>query len=336
VVSTGQRPGTVCVVTGAGDVTADRVVEELHRREVPVVRFDLAHFPAEVTLDAVCGRGGWRGEIAAYGRRVALEEIGAVWWWHPGLPQVAVPPECGPGWERWARREAAAGLGGVLSALECRHVNHPGATFAGQVKADVLVQAVRAGLEVPPTWIGNHLGGARAFAASTGGEAVCKSLTEPGITANGEHAPFFTTPVSAFQLDASLALTAHQLQRRVDKRHEVRLVMAGEEVFAARITAGSPAARRDFRADYGALAYEVEQVPGRIRDGVARLMRHYGLAFAVCDFLVGRDGGWWLVDLNPAGQWAWLEHELPGLEITGALARLLAVPASARTVIPVR
>jgi hypothetical protein len=224
----------------------------------------------------------------------------------------------------------------VLSALECRHVNHPAAVFPAQVKADVLVQAVRAGLEVPPTWIGNHLTGARAFTARTGGEAVCKSLTEPGITANGEHAPFFTTPVSAFQLDASLALTAHQLQRRVDKRHEVRLVMAGEEVFAARITAGSPAARRDFRADYASLTYAVEQVPGRIRDGVARLMRHYGLTFAVCDFLVGQDGGWWLVDLNPAGQWAWLEHELPGLEITGALSRLLTVPAPARAITPVR
>lgn len=319
----GARP--VCVVTAPGDATADQVVLELLGMGTPVFRLHPADFPGRVWLNAWLGPAGWTGTVSAGDRTVLLEEIGAIWWWHPDPPRI--PPEGLSGAERdWAAAEARAGLFGVLASLDCLHVNHPGATRAAQSKPGVLATAARLGLDVPPTWTGNHPAAARTFAASGPRGAVCKSLVRPGIDAPGGHRVLHTTPVTPHDLGDGITGTAHQLQHRIPKTEEVRLTVVGGRMFPARITAHSPAGRTDFRADYEHLTYRYcTSVPDRVRDGVAALTDHYQLSYAALDLLIDPDDGdrWWLVDVNPAGQHGWIQAALPALGITQALARLL-------------
>ncbi|MFW6690174.1 MvdC/MvdD family ATP grasp protein [Streptomyces sp. MAR4 CNX-425] len=316
------RARPVCVITTQGDVTADRVILHLAKMNVPVIRFDLADFPQHVQLDATLDHTGWHGTLHAHGREVRLEEIGAIYWWHP---KPAGAPE---GLQRadadWVGRESTVALTGVLGSLDCLHVNHPRDSRSAQRKPHVLTVAQHCGLAVPPTWIGNHLSGARFFAKNSTGVSL-KSLESPRIThPDGMHRELLTTPVEASQLDDSLTLAAHQLQHTIIKDHEVRLVVVGHQMHAARIDAHSPAARADFRADYAALTYSYTSVPEAVRAGVRGLMDHYHLVYAALDLLVDGDGCWWLVDLNPAGQHDWLQCELPRLTIAASLARMLA------------
>lgn len=70
------------------------------------------------------------------------------------------------------------------------------------------------------------------------------------------------------------------------------------------------------------MTYHVCTVPEAIQSGVRDLMKHLGLIFAALDFVIGPDGTWWAVDVNPSGQWAWLELQ-SGVPISRALADLL-------------
>ncbi|MGW6238385.1 MvdC/MvdD family ATP grasp protein [Streptomyces sp. NPDC055094] len=316
-----ERSGPVCVVTTRGDVTADLVIPEIRSLGVPVIRLDLADFPQSMRLSAT--GPAWSGTVGVPDREVRLEDIGAVWWWHPEPARISPGDDMSAEEAEWASRETNAGVGGVLAALpNCRHVNHPVASYAAQSKADVLVQAPLHGLEVPATWIGNAPAGARQF-ASSGRQLMCKSLSGPTIRYGDTHATFFTTPVAPAQLDDRIAAGAHQLQYAVDKVFEVRLVVVGDDLFAARIDAGSGPARADYRADYEALRYSTVSVPDSVRDGVRRLMTHYTLSYAALDLLVDADGRWLLVDLNPSGQYGWIEQALPELRISATLAALL-------------
>lgn len=314
-------PGPVCVVTTRQDITADRVLIELNAAGADVLRLDLADWPS-VRLDATCtSAAGWTGTLTVSGRTVRLEEITTVWWWHPA-PAVVHAGRTHAEAE-WVSREATAGLAGVLAALDCRHVNHPANTYAAQSKPDVLAQAARCGLRVPDSWIGNHPPGAQGFATQGADGTVIKSICQPVIQESGRRSTLFTRPVDPGQLDETVTITAHHLQHRVTKSFEVRLVVVGDETLTARIDAHSLAARHDFRADYPSLTYSVVDVPEEVRSGVRRLMAHYGLLYAALDLLVDEAGTWWLVDLNPAGQWGWLQQHLPDLDIAGAMARLL-------------
>lgn len=92
-------------------------------------------------------------------------------------------------------------------------------------------------------------------------------------------------------------------------------------MFAAAIYAGSEASRIDFRRDYDSLTYRVCDVPEDTADGLRGLLDAFGLHYAALDFLVNDKGDWYLVDVNPSGQWAFVpELRAP---ITRALADLL-------------
>ncbi|MFJ9893571.1 MvdC/MvdD family ATP grasp protein [Streptomyces sp. NPDC091280] len=312
------------------NITADRIVLELAKLDVSVVRFDLADFPHHLALDATLRNSRWSGTLSARGRTVALEDIQAVLWWHPGKPQIAADG-LSAGQAEWVRKEAAAGLIGVLAALDCFQFAHPPSTLAAQLKADALARAALCGVRVPQTWIGNSRIPAREFVTGSPSGAVCKSLVSPSLVEGPYSSSFYTSRVEAGQIDGSIAGGAHQLQHAVEKAYEVRLVVVGRDMFAAGIHAHSAAARTDFRSDYPALSYSRVEVPGSVREGITRILDHYGLVYAAIDLIVDPDDQWWLLDLNPAGNYDWLQKELPELAISAAIARLLAgTPPAAR------
>lgn len=155
------------------------------------------------------------------------------------------------------------------------------------------------------------------------GRAVYKPLTPAGITETDTHRVVFTTPVAVGDVDESVRLTAHLLQERIDKRYEVRLTVVDDVFLAARIDAGSNAAAVDWRADYEALAYApLADVPSGVRAGVSALMGRLGLRFGTFDFIVTPDDRWVFLEINPNGQWAWIE-DATGLPIAASIADAL-------------
>ncbi len=54
-------------------------------------------------------------------------------------------------------------------------------------------------------------------------------------------------------------------------------------------------------------------------------MNRLGLRFGALDFLVTPDGEWYFLEINPNGQWAWIEQET-GLPISDAIADALLTP----------
>lgn len=64
------------------------------------------------------------------------------------------------------------------------------------------------------------------------------------------------------------------------------------------------------------------RVPDEVAGAVRVMMDRLGLAFGAFDFIVRRDGQWVFIELNPNGQWAWIEQEV-GLPISAALADVL-------------
>lgn len=316
---------TVLVLTERADATADLVVRELHRRGAAVFRCDTAEFPACLTLEARLGET-WTGRLSGPRRSVALEDIGSASLRRPTrfrLPAGLSRPE-----RRFAAAEAKWGLGGVLASLPCRWINHPGRIAAAEYKPVQLATAVACGLGVPSTIITNDRDAARGFVAGLADRAVYKTLSTPGVVDGEEAAVVYTTPVDTARVDdPAVTLTAHLLQERVAKGGDVRATVVGHRVFAVAIevTGDCPRAILDWRADYSSHRYEVTELPAAVHEGLLATMGQLGLCFAAADFVVTPDGQYLFVDLNPNGQWAWLE-QATGLPIAAAIADELLAP----------
>ncbi|MFM9445264.1 MvdC/MvdD family ATP grasp protein [Streptomyces acidiscabies] len=286
----------VLIIAAVDDWPTDRVVTELTGRGVEVFRMDTADFPQRLSLGARIDQAqGWAGELATEHRTVELSRVGAVYYRAPGafqFPDGMTGPE-----ERFAAAQARAGLGGVLSALECRWVNHPTFMARAEYKPVQLDAARACGLRIPPTLITNRPDAVREFAAATSGPLVCKPVASPVLIEDGALKTLYTrrlTPDDLADL-RGIETTAHLFQAWIGKSHEVRLTVVGSRMFAVEVHAGSDAAREDWRSDYGSLTY------------------------GAADFIVDPSGAWWFLEVNPCGQWDWIQGAT-GLPIAAAIA----------------
>lgn len=312
---------TVLVLTSRIDPSADSVIRELARRDVPVLRVDAADFPQRLALAATLGDGGWAGQLRTTEGGVDLAEVEAVYYRRPrafGLADGMTEVE-----RSWAREEAWFGFGGVIASLR-GWLNHPAAIARAEYKPLQLATAARCGLAVPQTLITNDPGEARELTRRVG-RAVYKPLSSRAVTEDGIERVVLTTEVDPASLDDSVGTTAHLFQARVDKAYDVRLTVVDDAFFAVAVHADSPAAGLDWRADYASLRYEVVETPPSVRRGAAAMLSHLGLRFGALDFAVDQEGTWWVLEVNPNGQWGWIAYHT-GLPIAPAIADALCDP----------
>ncbi|MFF5285166.1 MvdC/MvdD family ATP grasp protein [Streptomyces sp. NPDC013171] len=317
----GGVPPRVLVVTYALDPTADYVLQELNERGIPFWRTDLADFPTRSRLRATLGPSGrWQGVMHDDARGVDLSELRAVWWRKPTT--FAFADTMGESEQRFARSQAKHAVAVLSSLPDVLWVNRPERN-ADCTKPVQLAVAVESGLHVPDTLITNDPADVAAFAAEVGGPIITKVLGGIVHTEDGKRGQLYTRRVPPEQyLDPRIGLTAHLFQREITvKAYEIRVTAVGDQLYAAKIYAPAGPGQLDWRRDSRNLTYAVATVPGYIRDGIREMMHRLGLIYAALDFIVDRNGAHWLVDVNPAGQWAWIDCTRDA--ITQALADLL-------------
>lgn len=315
------QPDTVVVLTQKDDSTADMVVQELHSHDVVVFRFDTADFPLSLTLTGHFD-GVWHGVLRGPEGSVALESIRSVYF---RRPTGFIFPGCMTDAERqFAGREARRGIGGLLMSLPCLWLNNPSRVADAEYKPFQLAAAAACGLEVPRTVVTNDPTAADDVKGYLGADIVYKTLASASVV-NGSQLSFvYTTAVATDILtDKRLALTAHQFQARVPKARDVRATVVGDQVFAVNLRCDTPEGELDWRADYAAVRYEKTQMPTPVEAALVALVRRLGLRFSATDFVVTPDDRYYFVDLNPSGEWGWIEKQT-GLPIAAAVAELLA------------
>lgn len=310
-----ERP--VLVATEADDVTSDMVITELNRRSVPVVRFNPADIGDGLTVSARFGScpAPVAGQVHTRSRTADLEQVRAVYWRRPIWPGFAHLETKDA---RFAAAQARYGLGGVLYALDGPlWVNHPLRNAAADYKPVQLAVAQRLGLTVPPTLVTNDPHLAREFITEHG-QVIYKTLRWTPYERNGVPVTGWAEPVTAAEIDDGVRVTPHLFQARVDKLADVRVLVVSRRLFAVRIDSGL----LDWRKDYSALSYTVVDLPDQLRNVLLAYMDHFGLVSGSFDLAIDQAGTYWWLELNPNGQWGWLE-EKTGLGMAAAFAELL-------------
>jgi ATP-grasp ribosomal peptide maturase len=311
---TDQRP--VLVVTNLDDPTTDLVINELHRRGVPVVRLDSGDFPTTLSVAAtITTEDGVAGTLRTPTRTAELSAVRSLYY---RRPSGFAFPHLDEQTARFAVTQARYGLGGVIASLPgCLYVNHPHRIGDAEFKPSGLVAAVEAGFRVPPTLITSDPDAARAF-IKRHRPVIYKPLSAPLYRIDGVSCTVEVAEVTAEEIDQGVAGTAHLFQQRVDKTADIRVTVIGRQVFCVSIDSGL----LDWRTDYDRLSYRVVQPPEGITEALFAYLERFGLVFGAFDFAVDNDGRWWFLECNPSGQWAWLEPPT-GLPMVAAMADLL-------------
>lgn len=239
----------------------------------------------------------------------------------------ARPDSMDPGiYEFCVRESRNALLGGVLG-YDTRWMSRPEAIWKAEFKAFQLDSASKLGIEIPKTLISNVPNAIRGFFDTCNGQMIAKPVRSGHMVQNGIDHAVFTTKIDGSDLvsldDAALSPTI--FQELLPKKYDVRVTVVGRRIFAAAIDSQiDPDAVVDWRRTSNPkLPHQEIELPGTLQKQILELMCALDLQYGALDFVLTPDGRFLFLEINPNGQWLWLDDML-SLGITSAIAEWLA------------
>jgi hypothetical protein len=304
------------LVTHREDLTADWLVAELNRRRASFLRLNTEDYPTRIALS-------WTPKEASLQvgeRELRTTDINAVWWRRPLAPQL--PDGLPPSEALWATGEAQAAIEGFWRSVDAHWVNPPLANAVADNKPEQLRRAANLGFDVPASIVSNDVAAVQTFAAEHV-RVICKTLRDSVVPQGESHGIFYTQLLGADDVAAisDFGPEPYLFQKLVPKSHDLRVTVIGDDVFVCRIESQhDESSRTDWRlGDIDKLPHVTDELPAELASRCVQLVRSYGLRFAAIDLARRTDDGYTFFELNPNGQWAWIE-QLTGLPLSAALA----------------
>jgi glutathione synthase/RimK-type ligase-like ATP-grasp enzyme len=251
------------------------------------------------------------------GGGIDLSTVGAVWWrrLQPFRLPVALtdPVHC-----RLAMSEAETAFRGLYQAMNTFWVNDPVLDAAAHHKPFQLALAQEVGLTIPTTLMTNYPEEARDFWRRHRGNVIYKMFI--ALPEAWRETRRLRSDETA--LAEAVRTTPVIFQSYIEAVADVRVTIIGDEIFAASTDVRKGEYPIDFQMNLDA-RFETHELPSEVQDTLRLLTRRLGLEYGAVDVRLTPEGSYVFLEINPAGQFLWIEMAT-GQKIAAALAAHLA------------
>lgn len=310
----------VLILASRYDFSCDYVVSSLRASGVPYLRLnteDLPHF--ELELDPLSP--ALHGTSPELEFRVSGSRLGAVYFRQPTFlreSSLSGRPPCA----QFMRAQWAAFMRTMMVFDGCHWMNHPSRTYEAEHKAIQLRVAANLGFQVPTTVVSNSPSTLEAVANGDGMVAV-KGLDTVLIRDGRDEAFGYTNllppaEILGYDLRSAPAIFQQALTNKLD----LRVTVVGDVAWCAAVTVNGKSIAGDWRLAKTSAEFTEFQLPEPIARRCISLTQRLGLTFGAIDLALS-DGDYYFLEINPTGEWAWLQAGL-GFPIADHIAKTLS------------
>ena len=308
----------VLVLSSLYDLSSDLVCDELRTLGVDFVRINsetlpnsrVRFDPAASTMEFSIDRYRWE----------LTPDVGSIWFRQPVfLRETAGRPLSLE--QQLSRSQWSAFMRGMTVFEDALWVNHPAKTYLAECKPYQLRCAAKLGFLVPATTITNDLDALRS--PDLGDPFVLKSIDTALLQDGPDELFAYSSIVSAQECaEQDFAAVPSTCQKLIHPKIDLRVTVIGAAVFCVAITNRDTGIEGDWRLTAREnLRYSDFVLPSEEEQRCKLLVQALGLEFGAID-LVATPTGIYFIEINPTGEWSWLNSaERP---IAATLARLLA------------
>lgn len=319
---------TVLIATQQTDPHADAVLQELENLGARVLRLNTENLLTNyrINLDVRPGSQSVGSIKDAMGREVALHELTAAYYRKP-IEVLPHPDLIDQGARQFAIDEAEAALQFVYTFPGLKWVNDPFVNRRTQVKFGQLDTAQRCGLNIPPTIVTTDPTEARNFAGRFDDRVLCKSLKTNAVVVADQVLHTFSHRLSRENLEENIEAVRYAptlFQQYITKDIELRVNVIGTRVLATAIhSQAHTETSMDWRkTNPWNLKHEPYNLPHNLERAILKLVQAYGLHFAALDLIKTPTGEYVFLEINPNGQWFWIQ-QITGQPIARHIAEYL-------------
>lgn len=316
----------ILIVTNKQDYTADFFILELRKHDIDFIRFNTEDFPTQISVSLEIDQLGFQNSyFNIYGTKVLLKEITGVWYRRPvsPLPSQSIDD---PIARDFVIAESEHVLRSVWRLLDCKWVSHPDYLRMAESKPYQLITATKLGFQIPSSLITNESSQAQGFVASNT-KSIYKPLQYGHILRDDGVGLVYTNLLEQDHLASfdAVQYSPSMFQEYVPKQSEIRVTVVGCQVFAVELDSQmTDMGKHDWRrANLGDLPHVAVNLPSEVEKLCVSLVKSLNINFGAIDLIKTPDNQYVFLEINPNGQWAWIEQMLPEMKIRNALINLL-------------
>jgi hypothetical protein len=303
----------IFIITHKKDYTVDYIVNKLNFRGISYYRFNCEDLDNKKYLIRLGDEN--------YFDINKVKNVHSVWFRRTMVPLLE---GCGYDIMMYLQNEYNALLSNIYHVLSpTKWLSEPRYVYEAENKLLQLMIARRIGFIIPDTIISNSKEEVIRFFNKNKSNVIIKPLSQGRIVGIDEHKIIFTSKIDLHtQLSIDkYTLTPSIIQNYIDKIYEVRVTVVDNKVFAAKIDSQQNTLTSiDWRK--GKTKSEKYDLPIQISNMCIRLVKILNLSFGAIDLIKSKDGSYVFLEINPNGQWAWIENET-GLNISDAIIEYL-------------
>ena len=294
------------ILTSDQDLTADYLILKLIERQLPYFRLNTEELSQADFTFALNSLGTTRN-ISLGSKMVDLSTIAAVWYRrsiHPSPKGNLTIAE-----QHFVSGELRHLAMGLIFDPEIIWINPIDKVSVAEHKLYQLQVAAALGFQVPRTFISADINEIRDFASGNAIGTICKPIFH-GMFFDGTFShSVFTRRLDIEELDTkSLDYCPILLQEEIPRDSDVRATFIGQHCFVADIQNNTQLV--DWRDSSIVLDYSVSSLDTTTLQLCRRMLTELGLIYGAFDFIRMPNGELVFLEVNPTGEWAWLEEKL--------------------------
>ena len=300
----------ILLITSKGDITTDFVVKELTEAKANFYRLNTEDFLSKFSLNF----NFYKNEFILFDieRKVEIDllKIKSVYYRRPLLPSK-IAFNLTRGEEIFTLNEISNCLEGLYKILKNAFWISP--VFAireAESKIYQLQVAKELGFNIPPSIITTNSKIAEEFVSEF--KCIIKPVKTGFIEDKGNEKIIFTTVLDDDSNLERIQTCPTYFQKFINKTSDIRVTVIGNKVFAAQILSQEyDETKIDWRkAERIKLKYEKIELSTSLTDLCIKLTKKLSLNFGAIDFVKDENDNFLFLEINPNGQWAWIEKQL--------------------------
>lgn len=309
--------GITILLTQSRDPTADYIQVAFQRKQQTISRINLDDFDVpKFSINPLQRDKGWIEDIN--GTKIKVQEIKAIIIRRPAIPNIYKDETK----NRFLGREILFGLRAFLETTSAVWMNHPDSNSIASSKSRNLRLASALGLKVPKTLISSDPVEISTWLTKHK-KSVIKAISYGLLEYENSAEMAFTqrVPIYFNVNDNILPGVPILIQEEIEKEADVRVTVVGNRVFSAILT--QEGNQIDWRARNSTSKWTSHKIPESIENACTKLCEELHIEFAAIDLVKSISGDYFFLELNPNGQWVWIEEETK-LPISDAIVEHLS------------
>ena len=294
----------ILIITCSYDKTIDYIIEK-NKYRANFFRFNVDLF---ADYGITISNSYW--EISYRNNTINSNTTLSIYYRKPTFPDTS---DFAPEYRRIINSDILAIIDGLANSFSGVVLTKPYLLRKAENKIFQLIYAKSHSILMPKSFIGNN-----DHWKCINDQRIIKPISVGKIETSSGIAIIQTNLMHENDSYDSPELTPVYIQEYIKKSFEVRITVVDDDFFAVKIVSDNMI---DWRAGNNN-QYEIIDIPIEIKKCIKMMMKDFQLRFGAIDYIVDVDGKWYFLEINPNGQWQWLECIL-GLSISDSIMNML-------------